>query len=140
MAAQDNSTNIKGLEAIFDTFDHVSLSEKEIDNELNSIGINPDSVVQFGQNQFGRLQAKMRLKSAEKRKGLIKIAKEKLKSYSTKTDKPIEMLLNIFASRKQSELSGFFSKIKSLDDDEAIDMLDEAALLNIIDTIDEETD
>ena len=135
-----NTSNAMVLDRLFDSLAETPKTEKELDAALTESGIDVESLVTNGVKEIGKLKATLRLQFAAERKDILKKAREQLREFSHQVDKPIEALMELFSTQKQPELQSFFSKVKSLDVDEALEMLDEATLLDLIEKIENQQD
>jgi len=136
----ENTSDAMVLDRLFDSLADTPKTEKELDAALAESDIDIESLVTNGVKEIGKLRANLRLQFAAERKDILRKAREQLKAFSQQTDKPIEALMELFSNQKQPELQGFFSKVKSLDESEALEMLDEATLLDLIEQIENQQD
>lgn len=121
------------FESIYDGFDEVEKTDKELDEELIMEGMQPDKIAKEGLERFNMMRTELKLENAATKKAIIAKAKEQLSLYTRDLKNPREALMQLFGGHK--EALSFFSKIESIDDQDALDMLDDATLLDIIEKI-----
>ena len=104
---------------------------------LQADGVNVDDLVKRGLAQIQKLKGKQELEQAKKRVQLLEDAKvllAELKGKQKEADAK-NNAMRLFVNNPSSGIQLFFNKIKDLNEDDALGMLDNATLLELIDQL-----
>lgn len=128
------------LKLLIEDINQIEHSETELDEELREVGINPSELVSKGLKRINELRAKQKIEFAKKKKELLASALEKLKEFKKGFDNPKEELMKIFGGDSSTQLQAFFSKVESIDEQEALETLIDAQLIDIIEKLENKGD
>lgn len=112
-----------------------SLPKEQLDEDLKSLGYDPKTLASKGTETVLRLQSKLRLEQARERRKLLDKARELLAQLRTATDPNAVASAMKLMTGGQPQYAGFFSKVKDLSEEDSKQVIEDADLLKILDSL-----
>lgn len=126
------------LENLLRTMHDDPISDMEVDERLKAMGYDPAVVALKGTEAVLRLQGKLRLESGRERRRLLEKAHELLEQLRSITDPDAITAAMRLVTGGQQQYAGFFSKVKDLSEQDSRQIVDDADLLKILESLESE--
>lgn len=139
----DNSNQIEHMKRVMEQLARMGSADLEgVRQEMQEQGEDPEAIREQGMALIKRLKGQLRLSAAgaERQETMSKLetlrteARRRLKE----TEENAKELIRRLMGRSGADLSVSFRKFESLNDDEALELLTEAQLLDLLNEMDDE--
>jgi len=137
MKLSEKENAIKNLNEIVD--DLILNNKSEANDILNEEGINTRDLVERNLNFIKKLKVRIEIETNKKNKqstNLLQLALTKLEELKNKSiDSPKKILKTMLENSKDKKLSLQFRKLENMTDEEALEILDDTQLLELINNL-----
>lgn len=133
----DNSSQAEHIKTVMEKLARMGSADLEgVREEMEERGKNPEEVRERGMAFIKRLKGQLRLSAAEEERQETMSKLEALRSearrrFETAEESAME-LIRQFVDRSGAELNVSFRKLESLDDEEVLELLTEAQLVDLL--------
>jgi len=139
----DNSNQTEHMKRIMEQLARMGSADLEgVRQEMREQGEDPEAVREQGMAFIKRLKGQLRLSAAEaeRRETVSKLEalQAEVRRRLQETEENAKELIRRLATGSEAELSVSFRKVESMDNDEALELLTEAELLDLLDEMDDD--
>jgi len=139
----DNADQAQRMKKIMETLARMGSADIDaVRQEMNEQGEDPEAIREEGMAFVKRLKGHLRLSAAdaerEKTMNKLDALRTEARRRLEEMEENAKELIRRLATRPGGELSLSFRKIESLDDEEALEVLTEAQLLDLLDEMDDD--
>jgi len=138
----DNTNQVDRMKRIMEQLARMGSADLEgVRQEMREQGEDPDAIREQGMALIKRLKGQLRLSAAgaERRETMskLKALRAEARRRLQETGENAKELIRRLATGPEADLSVSFRKVESMDDDEALELLTEAQLLDLLAEMDD---